>query len=189
MRLPVIKHIVSIIENNDEDYVVETLETLEDLIDFDSLKDQEIERSRIQQKITKQHQQQKKLQRQFDAKKREVEDQTHQANLHHVEKAWNQFTTRLVSQSLMEFRGIEQKILDSFQLFWTKEVEGCVAQHKDQLQQLRIQLNQAPQDVARQKSTLQSTLVLLKQAHLYLDQGKLDQVPSLFTHLDVHDED
>ena len=43
MRLPVIKHIVSFIENNDEDYVVETLETLEDLIDLDSLKDQEID--------------------------------------------------------------------------------------------------------------------------------------------------
>ena len=43
MRLPVIKHIVSFIENNDEDYVVETLETLEDLIDLDSLKDHEID--------------------------------------------------------------------------------------------------------------------------------------------------
>ncbi len=43
MRLPVIKHIVSFIENNDEDYVVETLETLEDLIDLESLKDQEID--------------------------------------------------------------------------------------------------------------------------------------------------
>ena len=43
MQLPVIKHIVSFIENNDEDYVVETLETLEDLIDLDSLQDQEID--------------------------------------------------------------------------------------------------------------------------------------------------
>ena len=43
MRLPVIKHIVNIIENNDEDYVVETLETLEDLIDLESLKDEEID--------------------------------------------------------------------------------------------------------------------------------------------------
>jgi hypothetical protein len=42
MRLPVIKHIVNFIENNDEDYVVETLETLEDLIDLESLKDEEI---------------------------------------------------------------------------------------------------------------------------------------------------
>jgi len=43
MRLPVIKHIISFIENNDEDYVVETSETLEDLINLDSLKDQEID--------------------------------------------------------------------------------------------------------------------------------------------------
>jgi len=43
MRLPVIKHIVNFIENNDEDYVVESLETLEDLIDLESLKDEEID--------------------------------------------------------------------------------------------------------------------------------------------------
>ena len=43
MRLPVIKHIISFIENNDEDYVVETSETLEDLINLDSLKDEEID--------------------------------------------------------------------------------------------------------------------------------------------------
>ena len=43
MRLPVIKHIVSFIENNEEDYVVETMETLEDLRDLDSLKDEELD--------------------------------------------------------------------------------------------------------------------------------------------------
>jgi hypothetical protein len=43
MRLPIIKHIVSFIENNDEDYVVETMETLEDLIDLDFLKDEELD--------------------------------------------------------------------------------------------------------------------------------------------------
>ena len=43
MRLPVIKHIVSFIEKNDEDYVAETMETLEDLIDLDSLKDEELD--------------------------------------------------------------------------------------------------------------------------------------------------
>ncbi|MDB3905217.1 hypothetical protein N9335_01925 [Crocinitomicaceae bacterium] len=43
MRLPVIKHIVSFIENNDEDFVVETIKTLEDLIDLESLKDEEID--------------------------------------------------------------------------------------------------------------------------------------------------
>lgn len=43
MRLPVIKHIVSFIENNDEDFVAETMETLEDLIDLESLKDEEVD--------------------------------------------------------------------------------------------------------------------------------------------------
>tara|TARA_B110000483_G_C17782750_1_gene384307 strand:- start:145 stop:399 length:255 start_codon:yes stop_codon:yes gene_type:complete len=43
MRLPVIKHIVSFIEKNDEDYLVETMETLEDLIDLDTLKDEELD--------------------------------------------------------------------------------------------------------------------------------------------------
>ena len=43
MRLPVIKHIIAFIENNDEDYIVETLETLEDLIDLESLRDEEID--------------------------------------------------------------------------------------------------------------------------------------------------
>ena len=41
MRLPVIKHIVYFIENNDEDFVIETMETLENLIDLESLKDEE----------------------------------------------------------------------------------------------------------------------------------------------------
>jgi hypothetical protein len=43
MRLPVIKHIVSFIENNDEDFVIETMETLENLIDLESLKDEELD--------------------------------------------------------------------------------------------------------------------------------------------------
>ena len=43
MRLPIIKHIVSFIEENDEDYVVETMETLENLIDAPGLKDEEID--------------------------------------------------------------------------------------------------------------------------------------------------
>jgi hypothetical protein len=41
--LPVIKHIVSFIENNDEDFVIETMETLENLIDLESLKDEELD--------------------------------------------------------------------------------------------------------------------------------------------------
>jgi len=43
MRLPVIKHIVSFIENNDEDFVIETMETLENFIDLESLKDEELD--------------------------------------------------------------------------------------------------------------------------------------------------
>ena len=43
MKLPIIKHLTEFIENNDEDYVVETMETLEDLIDLDSLKDEELD--------------------------------------------------------------------------------------------------------------------------------------------------
>jgi len=43
MRLPVIKHIVYFIENNDEDFVIETMETLENLIDLESLKDEELD--------------------------------------------------------------------------------------------------------------------------------------------------
>ncbi|MEO9513646.1 MAG: hypothetical protein ABJN84_14885 [Flavobacteriaceae bacterium] len=43
MRLPVIKHVLSFIEDNDEDYVIETLETLEHLTESDYLKDKEID--------------------------------------------------------------------------------------------------------------------------------------------------
>lgn len=43
MRLPIIKHIVSFIEENDEDYVLETMETLENLIDAAGLKDEELD--------------------------------------------------------------------------------------------------------------------------------------------------
>ncbi|WP_343605451.1 hypothetical protein [Fluviicola sp.] len=43
MRLPVIKHMVTFIEENDEDYVNETIETLEYLIDAPGLKDEELD--------------------------------------------------------------------------------------------------------------------------------------------------
>lgn len=43
MRLPLIKHIVSFIEENDDDYVIETMETLENLIDAPGLKDEELD--------------------------------------------------------------------------------------------------------------------------------------------------
>ena len=43
MKLPVIKHLTNFIENNDEDFVVETIETLEDLTEVSSLKDEELD--------------------------------------------------------------------------------------------------------------------------------------------------
>ena len=43
MRLPVIKHIVSFIERNDEDYVNESIELLEDLVDAPGIKDEELD--------------------------------------------------------------------------------------------------------------------------------------------------
>lgn len=43
MRLPVIKHLVGFIEENDEDFVNESIETLENLIDAPGIKDEELE--------------------------------------------------------------------------------------------------------------------------------------------------
>jgi len=43
MKLPVIKHLTQFIEDNDEDYVVETIETLENLTEVPSLKDEELD--------------------------------------------------------------------------------------------------------------------------------------------------
>lgn len=43
MRLPIIKHISNFIENNDADYVHETLEFFEDLIDARGIKDEELD--------------------------------------------------------------------------------------------------------------------------------------------------
>ena len=43
MRLPVIKHMVNFVEENDEDYLNETIETLEYLIDAPGLKDEELD--------------------------------------------------------------------------------------------------------------------------------------------------
>ena len=42
MKLPVIKHISQFIEENDEDYIIETIEVLENLTELSSLKDEEI---------------------------------------------------------------------------------------------------------------------------------------------------
>lgn len=43
MKLPLIKNIVEFIEKNDEDYILETIETLEHVAEAKGLKDSEIE--------------------------------------------------------------------------------------------------------------------------------------------------
>ena len=43
MKLPVIKHLTSFIEEKDQDYVIETIETLESLTEVSSLKDEELD--------------------------------------------------------------------------------------------------------------------------------------------------
>ena len=43
MRLPIIKHVVGFIEENDEDWVNETIELLESMTEIPSLKDEELE--------------------------------------------------------------------------------------------------------------------------------------------------
>ncbi len=43
MKLPVIKSVVQFIEQNDEDYILETLEVLEHLSQAQGLKDEEVE--------------------------------------------------------------------------------------------------------------------------------------------------
>lgn len=43
MKLPIIKHLTTFIEENDQDYVIETIETLEALTEIPSLKDEELD--------------------------------------------------------------------------------------------------------------------------------------------------
>jgi hypothetical protein len=43
MKLPVIKHLTQFIEDNDSDYLIETIEVLENLCEVPSLKDEELE--------------------------------------------------------------------------------------------------------------------------------------------------
>ena len=43
MRLPLIKHLSNFIAENDEDFVIETLETLEHLTESSSIKDEEMD--------------------------------------------------------------------------------------------------------------------------------------------------
>ncbi len=43
MRLPLIKHMVEFIKENDEDYINETVTTLENLIEAPGMKDEELD--------------------------------------------------------------------------------------------------------------------------------------------------
>ena len=43
MRLPRIKHVNQFIEDNDQDFVLETIESLENLIECDNIKDDELD--------------------------------------------------------------------------------------------------------------------------------------------------
>jgi hypothetical protein len=43
MRLPIVKHVSNFIESHDQDWVVETLQLLEDLIDAKGIKDEELD--------------------------------------------------------------------------------------------------------------------------------------------------
>ena len=43
MKLPVIKHLTNFIEENDQDYILETIDTLEALTEVPSLKDEELD--------------------------------------------------------------------------------------------------------------------------------------------------
>ena len=43
MKIPIIKQLTTFIENNDEDYINEDLEVLEDLTEVSSLKDEELD--------------------------------------------------------------------------------------------------------------------------------------------------
>ncbi len=43
MKLPIIKNLVNFIEENDQDYLIETIETLEALSEVPSLKDEELD--------------------------------------------------------------------------------------------------------------------------------------------------
>ncbi|MFI2742453.1 DUF6952 family protein [Zhouia sp. PK063] len=43
MKLPIIKHLSNFIEENDQDFVIEAIETLEALTEVPSLKDEELD--------------------------------------------------------------------------------------------------------------------------------------------------
>ncbi|MDO4728145.1 MAG: hypothetical protein Q4B43_03955 [Bacteroidota bacterium] len=43
MKLPVIRHLVQFAQDNDQDYIVEAIEVLENLTELSSLKDEEVD--------------------------------------------------------------------------------------------------------------------------------------------------
>lgn len=43
MKLPIIKHLTQFIEDNDQDYIIETIEVLEALTEVQTLKDEELD--------------------------------------------------------------------------------------------------------------------------------------------------
>jgi len=43
MKLPIIKHVTQFIEENDEDFILETIETLESLTEVSTLRDEELD--------------------------------------------------------------------------------------------------------------------------------------------------
>ena len=43
MKLPIIKHLTQFIEENDQDYLVETIEVLESLTELSAIKDEELD--------------------------------------------------------------------------------------------------------------------------------------------------
>lgn len=43
MKLPIIKHLCQFVEENDQDYLIETIEVLENLCEVSTLKDEELE--------------------------------------------------------------------------------------------------------------------------------------------------
>jgi len=43
MKLPIIKHLTQFIDDNDQDYLIETIEVLESLTEVSSLKDEELD--------------------------------------------------------------------------------------------------------------------------------------------------
>ena len=43
MKLPVIKHLLSFVEENDQDYLIESIEVLENLTELDKISDDELD--------------------------------------------------------------------------------------------------------------------------------------------------